>query len=159
MKQEPTLRDDNAPRPESDTSLMWSDARLLGFTPMDDSHQEFYEVAFRLLTCTQESAPQALEAFEEHLKSHFGQEEEWMRTTGFPPSDCHIDEHAAVMKSTQEVRELVRTGQAGADLVHDFAMHLFQWFPGHADYLDAALAAWMSKQAFGGKPVVLRRKV
>jgi hypothetical protein len=31
--------------------------------------------------------------------------------------------------------------------------------PGHADYLDSALAAWMSKQIDGGKPVVLRRKL
>ncbi|KWT98735.1 hypothetical protein APY03_0047 [Variovorax sp. WDL1] len=27
----------------------------------------------------------------------------------------------------------------------------------HADYLDSALAAWMCKQQFGGKPVVLHR--
>ncbi|AZG07745.1 hemerythrin [Pigmentiphaga sp. H8] len=159
MKQEPTLRDDSAPRPESDTSFLWSDARLLGFHPMDESHKEFYDVAFRLLTCTQDSAPAALDAFEEHVKSHFGQEEEWMRTTEFPPSDCHVQEHEAVMKSTREVRELFLSGQADVALVHDFALHLFQWFPGHADYLDAALAAWMSKRAYGGKPIVLRRKM
>jgi hypothetical protein len=43
--------------------------------------------------------------------------------------------------------------------VHDFAGYLFEWFPGHADYLDSALAAWMTKRRFGGKPVVLRRSV
>jgi hemerythrin len=37
---------------------------------------------------------------------------------------------------------------------------LEEWFPGHADYLDSALAKWMVKQSFGGErvaPVVLRR--
>jgi len=61
--------------------------------------------------------------------------------------------------STREVRAALAEGRALADLGHDLAIHLFQWFPGHADYLDSALAAWMSKQVYGGKPVVLRRKL
>ena len=40
----PEYRDEHAPRNESDSSFVWSDARLLGYTPMDDTHQEFYEV-------------------------------------------------------------------------------------------------------------------
>jgi hemerythrin-like metal-binding protein len=124
---------------------------------MDDTHEEFYQVAFRLLTCDEASALAALTAFEEHAVSHFGQEEEWMRNTNFPPADCHVQEHAAVLESLREVQAAVAEGRASAALVQDFAIHLFQWFPGHADYLDSALAAWMSKQTYGGKPVVLRR--
>jgi hemerythrin len=40
-----------------------------------------------------------------------------------------------------------------------FAEELTRWFPGHADYLDSALAAWMVKRRHGGKPVVLRRQI
>ena len=36
---------------------------------------------------------------------------------------------------------------------------LMDWFPGHADYLDSALAHWMCKQRLGGKPVVIRRSI
>ncbi len=43
--------------------------------------------------------------------------------------------------------------------MHDFALNLFQWFPGHADYLDSALVAWISKKTLGGKPVVLCRNL
>jgi hypothetical protein len=53
----------------------------------------------------------------------------------------------------------VRGRQGGVELVHDFAIHLFQWFPGHADYLDSALVAWISKKTYSGKPVVLRRRL
>lgn len=155
--QSPPYRDEHAPRNRSDSSFVWSDARLLGYKPMDDTHQEFYEVALRLVTCDAGNAEAALAAFEAHAVSHFGQEEEWMRSTAFPPADCHIEEHAAVLKSTREVRAALAEGRAGVDLVHDFAIHLFQWFPGHADYLDSALAAWISKKTYGGKPVVLRR--
>jgi hemerythrin len=151
------IRDGAAPRPASDNSILWSDARLLGYGPMDSSHEEFYALAFRLLTCTDDSAPAALAAFEEHAIAHFGQEEEWMRTTAFPPTECHVEEHDAVLRSLREVIVAVSAGHANAELARGFAAYLFQWFPGHADYLDAALAAWMSKRAYGGQPIVLRR--
>lgn len=70
-----------------------------------------------------------------------------------------MGEHAAVLKSVREVKATVAQGQAGAAMVRDIGMHLFNWFPGHADYLDSALAAWMTKQMMGGKPVVLRRTI
>ncbi|WP_028222335.1 bacteriohemerythrin [Paraburkholderia oxyphila] len=151
--------DVEAPAPVHDTNLLWSDARLLGFTPMDDVHEEFYTVALQLVACTDATAAAALEQFEKHALSHFAQEDEWMRSTNFPPRDCHIDEHTAVLKSVSQVKEAVEQGHAGADLVRNLGMTLFEWFPGHADYLDSALAAWMTKQTKGGKPVVLRKKI
>jgi hemerythrin len=153
------MADIEAPVRQSDTSMVWSDARLLGFTPMDDVHEEFYEVVLRLVTCTDANALASIEEFERHAVSHFEQEDEWMRATNFPPRDCHIKEHAAVLKSVGEVKAAVKAGQVKADVVRDFGAHLFGWFPGHADYLDSALAAWMTKQTMGGKPVVLRRTI
>ena len=152
-------QDEHAPRGHNDNSFVWSDARLLGYKALDDTHQEFYEVAQRLLICDAGTAEAALAAFEAHAVSHFGLEEHLMRSTAFPPADCHFEEHAAVLKSTHEVRAALTEGRAGVDLVHDFAIHLFRWFPGHADYLDSALVAWISKKTYGGKPVVLRRRL
>jgi len=143
----------------SGPSFVWSDARVLGYGPMDHTHEEFYRVAFDLLTCDEQSALSALDAFERHAVDHFTQEEEWMHSTEFPPRDCHIDEHAAVLSSVREVRAGVSAGSMGVDTAHDLAHHLFQWFPGHADYLDSALAAWMTKRTMGGKPVVVRRSI
>jgi hemerythrin len=156
---EPTLRDPEAPAPANSASFTWSDARLLGFKAMDDTHEEFYRVTQGLLICDESTMQDAMAAFLKHAEDHFAQEDEWMRSTDFPPRDCHIEQHEAVLKSTREVHEMISDGRAGPALVQDFAVHLFQWFPGHADYLDSALAAWMSKQTFGGKPVVLRRGV
>jgi hemerythrin-like metal-binding protein len=151
------LRDPAAPPPANVAPVLWSDARLLGFGPMDATHEEFYEVAFRLLTCTEEGMLQALDDFEAHAREHFEQEDGWMRSTGFPPRECHMREHEYVLESIRQVRDDVAGGRAGLQLVHALAGYLFQWFPGHADYLDSALAAWMSKRTLGGKPIVLRR--
>ena len=152
-------RDTDAPTPITDNSLVWNDTRLLGFTPMDDVHKEFYTVALRLVTCTDATAAVSLELFEQHALSHFEEEDDWMRATNFPPRDCHIKEPAAVLKSLGDVKAALAEGWAGAELVRDLGLRLFEWFPGHADYLDSALAAWMTKQTMGGKPVVFRRSI
>ena len=149
----------NSDAPAPAASFVWSDALVLGFRPMDETHEEFYRVAFGLLTCQSETMTDALEAFERHAVSHFAEEEDWMLSTEFPPRDCHIDEHAAVLSSVREVRAGVENGTFDVDTVHDLASHLFSWFPGHADYLDSALAAWMTKRTMGGKPIVIRRSI
>lgn len=141
----------------SDASLVWSDARLLGFGPMDKTHQEFYEVAFKLYTCTPPTALEAICRFEQHAKSHFSEEEDWMHSANFPASDCHLQEHAAVLDSVSAVKAAVVAGRAGELTVKQLAVSLFEWFPAHADYMDSALAAWMVKLQYGGRPVVLRR--
>jgi hemerythrin len=93
---------------------------------------------------------------QEHLLSHFGQEDDWMRQTAFPAGDCHIEEHGKVLASGVQVLDLVAQGNLA--IGRDFAAELERWFPGHADYLDSALAAWMCKRQFGGKPVVLHAR-
>jgi hemerythrin len=80
-----------------------------------------------------------------------------MEETQFPPRECHIDEHTAVLKSVAEVQELLAEGQLdiGASLVDELA----KWFPGHVTHLDSALSHWMCKKQLGGKPVVIKRSL
>jgi hemerythrin len=80
-----------------------------------------------------------------------------MTETGFPARDCHVDEHAAVLRSLEQVQALLASGDGSE--CRRFAQELARWFPGHADYMDAALAHWMCKRRLGGKPVVLRRRI
>ena len=86
-----------------------------------------------------------------------------MRETVFPPRDCHIDEHAAVMKSVRDVQALLASADDNCrEQAHltarALALALQDWFPGHATHLDSALSHWMCMQRHGGKPVVLRRR-
>jgi hemerythrin len=145
-----------APAPDP-AEFAWSDAFLLGFPAMDEVHEDFVARARALRDAPDAELPAALEAMTRHLREHFAQEDAWMTQTGFPPRQCHIDEHAAVLRSAEEVQAVVTQGRL--DPVRGFAAALIDWFPGHADYLDAALAHWMCKQKHGGKPVVLRRGV
>ena len=127
----------------------------LGYAPMDSIHAEFEALLLRANTPGVQEWVQLLAEIDAHLRSHFEAEDRWMLETDFPPRDCHMDEHAAVLKSSGEVLQLARQGNFHA--APSFVASLAQWFPGHADYLDSALAAWMCKRQFGGKPVVLHR--
>lgn len=138
-------------------TLSWSDDYLLGYGAMDDIHREFVTIVNTLLQCEDAAVLGHLEAFARHAEAHFGEEDGWMEKSGFPPRDCHIEEHAAVMKSVHLVLEEVRRGDAAEG--RRLAGALADWFPGHAFHLDSALAQWMVKQSHGGKPVVIRRNI
>ncbi|MBS0510833.1 MAG: hemerythrin domain-containing protein [Proteobacteria bacterium] len=134
----------------------WDDHYLLGYAAMDDTHREFVECVDAMLTASDEQFPAALDAFIDHATRHFDQEKEWMSADGFPARDCHVEEHDKVMASCLEVKELVAAGNV--EVGRDLARALVDWFPGHADYMDSALANWMVKRAHDGSPLVLRRK-
>ena len=138
-------------------TLAWGDALLMGHGPMDDIHEEFVQLAGQLETASDAQLPELLQAMEVHLHHHFAEEDQWMLSTSFPPRDCHIDEHAAVLKSVAEVR--LKLAEGNVTLCRDLIKALVDWFPGHATHLDSALAHWLSKQRFGGKPVVIRRNI
>lgn len=140
---------------ETHPGFDWTDRYLLGYTAMDDTHREFATLVDALLTAPDAGLAQALDAFAAHAVAHFEQEDGWMRGTDFPAADCHIDEHAKVLASVREVQQELAAGNVV--LARELAQALMDWFPGHADYMDSALAQWMVKRSHGGAPLVFRR--
>ncbi|MDR5761017.1 hemerythrin domain-containing protein [Caballeronia sp. LZ035] len=135
--------------------MEWDNGYVLGYEPMDDTHREFVECVGNLQQCADDDIPHRLDRLIEHLGAHFDEENTLMETTEFPPRACHVDEHAAVMRSATDIRKLVDEGDRFH--VRRFAEALAEWFPGHATHLDSALAHWLVKRQHGGKPVVFRR--
>ncbi len=144
-------------QPPRDPGLQWSDALLLGFAAMDEEHRDFVAALQALQAAGPETVAARLDEFIAHARRHFAAEDAWMNDTGFPPRQCHVDEHAAVLKSLDEVRALVAQGQTGH--LPSLVAALADWFPRHAQHLDSALATWMCKQRWNARPVVLRRGV
>lgn len=136
--------------------LAWSDALSVGYPAMDDTHEEFVALVRAMQAADDDAFAASVDAFLEHAVAHFAQENEWMRATGFPAANCHIDEHEAVLGSVREVSKHLRAGGAVGPC-RALAESLAGWFPGHTDYMDASLAQWMTRLRFGGKPVVLKR--
>ncbi len=143
-------------------SLHWSDRFLLGYTPLDQTHEDFVRCVAALQAASATDLAAAMRSLQAHCVEHFAQEEAWMGATGFPAAQCHADEHAAVLASVREVLAMCddpAQAERAPGVARELAQALAGWFPGHADYMDAALAHWMSKRSLGGAPVVLRRDV
>ncbi len=138
-----------------ETGFVWDDRYALGHPGMDDTHHEFVSCVHALLTVPDDALPAALSAFEQHAVAHFEQEKAWMSSGDYPARDCHIDEHDKVLASVHEVQAELAAGNVA--LCRELAVALMDWFPGHADYMDSALATWLVKRSHGGQPLVLRR--
>jgi hemerythrin len=137
------------------TSPRWNDSLLLGYGPMDVTHRDFVECVARLRDAASADVSERLARMVDHLTRHFDEERQWMMASDFPATQCHVDEHEAVLRSAHEVRALVDRGDVAE--ARRFADALANWFEGHLHYMDAALSHWMSKRAHGGAPVVFRR--
>ena len=139
--------------------MKWTDDYRLGHAAMDETHEEFVACVSAVLVGTDTELKDLLDALAIHLERHFGQEDEWMRASEFPPRDCHIDEHASVMRSVRDVQRLLAHPPEGVNpfaITRSLAAALADWFEGHAAHLDSALSHWICKRSTGGKPVVLK---
>jgi len=142
--------------PTPDTAAFeWDDRYLLGYRAMDDTHREFVALVSAMLAAGDQDFPKALDAFAAHAEGHFAEENGLMDQHEFPARDCHRDEHDRVLASVRKVQALVAGGEL--EIGRDLAQALMDWFPGHADYMDSALATWLVKKTFNGAPLVLRR--
>lgn len=126
---------------------------LLGYAPIDAVHSEFEALLRSAKESDESQLLDMLRKVHQHLVDHFAQEDKWMQETDFPAAGCHMDEHARVLASAVQVVEQVKSGRS--DIGVGFIDALVEWFPGHADHLDSALAVWMCKRRFGARPVVV----
>lgn len=132
----------------------WHDDYALGHEAMDDTHREFVACVDTLLRADDDALAAALDAFAEHAYRHFAEEDLAMRQTGYGSAGCHVDEHAAVLTSVDQVRAAL--GQGRIEVVHAFARALADWFPEHVRVMDMGLARWLVQRRLGGAPVVIR---
>ena len=138
-------------------TFAWHDGFVLGHAPMDMAHEEFVALVGAMKLAPDKALAGLVDAFAVHAKAHFGAEDAWMAESGFPGRACHVDEHAAVLRSVDGVRR--RVAQGDLAVARRLADELQAWFPAHADHLDSALAHWLCKLRLGGKPVVVRRRI
>ena len=133
----------------------WDDAYELGHDEMDGTHREFVTCVDAMLQAADGDQARALDSFAAHARRHFAEEDRWMAQTAYGNAGCHVDEHAAVLRSLDEVSAALALGRH--DVLRSFALALADWFPEHARVMDQGLARWLAERRLGGTPVVIRR--
>ena len=138
------------------TDFEWRDEWSVGVDSMDETHHEFVSCVGAMLEASDGALADTLGAFVEHARRHFAEEDSAMRDTAYGSAGCHADEHAAVLKSAEEVQVALQHGHK--HVVRAFAAALADWFPEHARVMDQGLARWLVQRRLGGSPVALRRR-
>src|SRR5512145_2268946 len=132
------------------TLLAWSDELTLGQSVMDETHQEFVELLNRFGAAEDAERLTRLDEFIAHTEAHFRQEEAWMERMQFPPLGCHRTEHEGVLEIMREVRKRVAGGESHYGAV--LAQAIAEWFPLHAQSMDAVLALFIRESGFDVNP-------
>jgi hemerythrin-like metal-binding protein len=121
--------------------LEWTDALELGEPAMDATHREYADLLNRLEDATDGQFLARLDEFVAHTERHFGDENERMAATQFPPSHCHAHEHEQVLLIMRDVRGRVANGEVYLGRV--LATEMGKWFEHHAATMDKVLAYWL----------------
>lgn len=131
-------------------ALTWNDALALQQPHMDHTHREFVALLSDVEAAVegpQDELAERYALFLEHTEAHFAQEERWMAAIGFASENCHTYQHGHVLQVLREVqRRLLEEGDVST--VHLLVLELAQWFPTHAQSMDAALAETMAERGF-----------
>lgn len=133
--------------------LTWSESMSLGHPRIDAEHQHLVALIAKLQEASDEDLHVALKAVMDDATAHFSAENDLMAATSFPPRECHIKEHQAVLATLHGVTK--RLAQGDYEVVRQLSTQLAAWFPAHVQHLDSALSHWLCKLQHGGKPVVL----
>ncbi len=131
-------------------ALTWNEALALQQPQMDHTHREFVELLGEVETALDgpaEILARQVAQFVAHTEEHFAQEERWMAAIGFADENCHSFQHGHVMQVLREVqRRLVEEGDT--EPARLLVPALAEWFPMHAQSMDAALAQTMDERGF-----------
>jgi hemerythrin-like metal-binding protein len=126
--------------------LEWSNELALGQSVMDETHEEFVELLNRFGAAEDADRLARLDEFIAHTEAHFRQEETWMERMQFPPLGCHRTEHEGVLEIMREVRNRIAGGELHYGPV--LAKAIAEWFPLHAQSMDAMLSLQIRQTGF-----------
>ena len=126
--------------------LTWSNDLHTGDSRMDDTHEEFLTMLNQLLTTPQDQQLPLYKAFLSHTVEHFAQEDRWMLATGFSADNCHAGQHTTILETMRAVEVHYEGGDT--EIITRLAEALTEWFPGHANSMDAGLAQHLKSVNF-----------
>jgi len=127
-------------------ALTWSPEFTLGIPAMDATHREFVDLLAAVDGAPDDALVARWATLIEHTSQHFASEDRYMQATHFPATSFHSGHHGMVLDT---LRQGLARGRAG-DLapIRQLARELASWFVGHAESMDAALAAHMQHTGF-----------
>lgn len=126
--------------------LHWSSELQTGDSRMDETHEEFLLLLARLRALHAEDPLPLFRELVTHTIGHFAQEDRWMVATGFSADNCHSLQHKSILDTLQAVED--QHLQGDTSIISRMADALAEWFPMHAQSMDAGLALHLKSLSF-----------
>lgn len=120
--------------------MPWNDKFLVGVSTVDDDHKKLVAMLNNLYDAMQagkgkDAMGQILDELVEYTKFHFGREETYFKEHGYPDTDKHLEEHAALAKQVLDVQAKYKAG-ATATLNMEVMNFLRNWLTNHINGSD-----------------------
>jgi hemerythrin len=126
--------------------LSWSAELATGDERMDATHVEFVDMVARLRALPHDQQLPLYRELLQHTQAHFDQEDRWMLSTGFSEDNCHATQHRQILETMHLVVQHFEQGDE--DIIDRMGAALAEWFPMHAQSMDAGLAQHMRSVRF-----------
>lgn len=111
----------------------WTDVLDIGLPSIDDQHKELFSISNDLLEAIGrgEGKTALVEAFDrlkKYTEYHFKEEEDYMRSVGYPGAEQHAKEHSELLISVNKLRKRLASGETvlpeeGADFISDWIIN------------------------------------
>lgn len=112
----------------------------LGVDDMDSTHLQFIYLVNQLYMADKTDFCSLFDDLVKHTEIHFNAENTLMKSSGFPASSEHMDEHLRVLGELHRIDRLVKDGSITIARAY-IKDRLPEWFNLHAMTMDSALAA------------------
>jgi hemerythrin len=128
------------------TEGRWGREFNVGLPLIDDAHRRQAELIESIESATaqgasSEAVQELLLQLVEHTTDHFANEQELMRSIGFPYYDAHVEEHDALL---QHISTLLASHSAGYNhLTSELAGRLTPWLLDHVQTSDRLLGRYL----------------
>lgn len=126
--------------------LLWDAELQTGDARMDGTHEEFVAQLAHLRALPHAAQLEPYRELLRHTVEHFAQEERWMVATGFTAENCHAGQHRGILDTMRAVETHYLQGDT--DIIARMADALAEWFPAHAQSMDAGLAQHLQSLDF-----------
>lgn len=133
--------------------LHWSTELQLGDQRMDETHEEMVTMLAHLRTLPHADQLELYRELLRHTVEHFAQEERWMIATGFNADNCHASHHETILDTMRQVETHYLQGDT--EIIDRMAAAMAEWFPMHAQTMDAGLAQHMKNVKFDSRSEIL----
>jgi len=133
--------------------LHWGADLQSGDTRMDETHEEFVDMLARLRATPHADQLPLYRELIQHTVDHFAQEDRWMVAVGFSADNCHASQHSSILDTMRTVETHYLQGDL--EIIDRMAAALAEWFPMHAQSMDAGLAKHMQTVEFDSRTETL----